>query len=105
MLNVLPPDAVTRVSDYVPEVVAYIEQIMANGYCYEANGSVYFDTAAFAAGGMSYGKLDPSKVAAGTADDASRSLRRGEGKKDGAGSGVPAFPVPSLLEHMVDMTQ
>ena len=49
-------------SDYVPEVVAYIEQIMANGYCYEANGSVYFDTAAFAAGGMSYGKLDPSKV-------------------------------------------
>ena len=62
MLNVLPPDAVTRVSDYVPEVVAYIEQIMANGYCYEANGSVYFDTAAFAAGGMSYGKLDPSKV-------------------------------------------
>ena len=27
MLNVLPPDAVTRVSDYVPEVIAYIEQI------------------------------------------------------------------------------
>ena len=56
------PNQVTRVSDYVPEVVAYIEQIMANGYCYEANGSVYFDTAAFTAAGMSYGKLDPSKV-------------------------------------------
>ena len=36
MLNVLPPDAVTRVSDYVPEIIAYIEQIMRNGYCYEA---------------------------------------------------------------------
>merc|ERR1719310_2761025 len=46
-LNVLAPDAVTRVSDYVPEVITYIETIMANGYCYEANGSVYFDTAAF----------------------------------------------------------
>ena len=43
----LPPDAITRVSDYVPEIVAYIEAIQANGFCYEAGGSVYFDTAAF----------------------------------------------------------
>ena len=44
-----PPlqDAITRVSDYVPEIVAYIEAIQANGFCYEAGGSVYFDTAAF----------------------------------------------------------
>ena len=34
-LNVLPPDAVTRVTDYVPEIIAYIEQIMDNGFCYE----------------------------------------------------------------------
>ncbi len=40
-------DAITRVSDYVPEIVAYIEAIQANGFCYEAGGSVYFDTAAF----------------------------------------------------------
>lgn len=67
-LNVLPPDAVTRVSDYVPEVIAYIERIMENGYCYEAGGSVYFDTAAFSsAPSKRYGKLDPSKVAAGQA--------------------------------------
>jgi len=61
-LNVLPPDAVTRVSDYVPEIIAYIERILTNSYCYEANGSVYFDTAAFAKAGLKYGKLDPSKV-------------------------------------------
>ena len=30
-LNVLPPDAVTRVSDYVPEIIKYVERIMANG--------------------------------------------------------------------------
>ena len=67
-LNVLPPDAVTRVTDYVPEVIAYIQQIMDNGYCYESNGSVYFDTAAFSsADGKTYGKLDPTKVRAGQA--------------------------------------
>lgn len=51
-LNVLPPDAVTRVSDYLPEIISYIQTIMANGYCYEANGSVYFDTAAFRSAGL-----------------------------------------------------
>ena len=62
-LNVMPPDAITRVSDYVPEVIAYIEGIMANGYSYESNGSVYFDTDAFRdAPQKTYGKLDPSKV-------------------------------------------
>ena len=48
-LNVLAPDAITRVSDYVPEVIAYIETIMNNGFCYEAGGSVYFDTVSFSA--------------------------------------------------------
>lgn len=42
-LNVELPDAITRVSDYVPEIVTFIEKIIANGYGYESNGSVYFD--------------------------------------------------------------
>ncbi|XP_035891839.1 cysteine--tRNA ligase, cytoplasmic [Anopheles stephensi] len=46
-LNVLQPDVLTRVSEYVPQIVAYIEQIIANGLAYEANGSVYFDVAGF----------------------------------------------------------
>ncbi|EOD04635.1 cysteine--tRNA ligase [Emiliania huxleyi CCMP1516] len=64
-LNVRPPDAVTRVTDYVPEIVSYIETIARNGYCYEANGSVYFDTAAFTSSeGKVYGKLvDASALA------------------------------------------
>ena len=67
-LNVLPPSAITRVSDYVPEIISYIEKIGENGFCYEANGSVYFDTVAFNSDETKrYGKLDPSKVAAGQA--------------------------------------
>ncbi|XP_059166910.1 cysteine--tRNA ligase, cytoplasmic-like isoform X2 [Physella acuta] len=46
-LNVLPADVLTRVSEYIPEVVEYIQKIITNGYAYESNGSVYFDTTAF----------------------------------------------------------
>merc|ERR1719510_2865756 len=42
-LNVLPADCLTRVSEYVPEVVDFIEKIIGQGYGYESNGSVYFD--------------------------------------------------------------
>lgn len=59
-LNVLPADVLTRVSEYVPEIVEYIKKIMDNGYGYESNRSVYFDTAAFdAAEGHSYAKIVP----------------------------------------------
>ena len=46
-LGVLPPDVMTRVSEYVPEIVRYIETIIARGYANASNGSVYFDTAAY----------------------------------------------------------
>ncbi|XBW37312.1 hypothetical protein QEN19_002894 [Hanseniaspora menglaensis] len=47
-LNVRSASITTRVSEYVPEIVAYVEQIVANGYAYPTkDGSVYFDTAKF----------------------------------------------------------
>ncbi|KAJ8984870.1 hypothetical protein NQ317_002709 [Molorchus minor] len=46
-LNVLRPNVLTRVSDYMPEIVSYIAKIIENGFGYVANGSVYFDVAAF----------------------------------------------------------
>ena len=46
-LNILAPDAVTRVSEFIPEIIEYIEVIAKNGFAYESNGSVYFDTNAF----------------------------------------------------------
>lgn len=61
-LNVARPSAVTRVSEYIPDIIKYIQGIADNGFCYETEGSVYFDTAAFAASGKRYGKLEPTQL-------------------------------------------
>jgi cysteinyl-tRNA synthetase len=46
-LNVLRADVVTRVTEYVPQIAKFVERIMQKGFAYEAEGSVYFDIAAF----------------------------------------------------------
>lgn len=46
-LNVMRPNVLTRVSEYVPEIIEFIKRIIENGMAYESNGSVYFDVAAF----------------------------------------------------------
>ncbi|XP_059060024.1 cysteine--tRNA ligase, cytoplasmic-like [Achroia grisella] len=46
-LNVLPPDVLTRVSEYVPQIVKFIEKILENNLAYESNGSVYFNVGEF----------------------------------------------------------
>lgn len=61
-LNVIRPDFLTRVSEYIPEVIEYIATIIKNGFAYESSGSVYFDTASFKKNGHNYGKLEPSSV-------------------------------------------
>eukprot|EP00088_Acartia_fossae_P053202 TRINITY_DN6041_c0_g1_i1.p1 TRINITY_DN6041_c0_g1~~TRINITY_DN6041_c0_g1_i1.p1 ORF type:complete len:765 (-),score=209.10 TRINITY_DN6041_c0_g1_i1:573-2867(-) len=46
-LNVMSADCLTRVSEYVPEIVQYIQQIIERNYAYESKGSVYFDVKQF----------------------------------------------------------
>jgi cysteinyl-tRNA synthetase len=60
-LRVRRPDTLTRVTEYVPEIVTFVEQIVANGYGYAlADGSVYFDTNAFdSKPNHFYAKLEP----------------------------------------------
>jgi cysteinyl-tRNA synthetase len=59
-LNVRPPDLLTRVSEYVPEIIEFVLGIVKNGFGYESGGSVYFDTIAFDRHpDHSYAKLEP----------------------------------------------
>ena len=58
-LNVLRPDAITRVTEYVPRIVSFIEGIISKGFAYEANASVYFDIDAFEKAGNVYARLRP----------------------------------------------
>ncbi|GBM57479.1 Cysteine--tRNA ligase, cytoplasmic [Araneus ventricosus] len=59
-LNVLQPDEVTRVTEYIPEIISYVQKIIDNDLAYESNGSVYFDTIKFdQMPNHFYGKLVP----------------------------------------------
>ncbi|KAG9009680.1 hypothetical protein FRB94_011685 [Tulasnella sp. JGI-2019a] len=50
-LRIQPADTVTRVTEYVPEIVTFVERIVKNGYAYATDdGSVYFDTRKFDGG-------------------------------------------------------
>ncbi|CAG0887603.1 unnamed protein product [Darwinula stevensoni] len=73
-LNVLPPDVVTHVSEYIPEIIDYIQEVVRRGFGYESHGSVYFDVAAFDSHpNHHYAKLVPE------AYGDSQALQEGEG--------------------------
>ncbi|KAF6262603.1 tRNA synthetases class I (C) catalytic domain-containing protein [Scenedesmus sp. NREL 46B-D3] len=61
-LGVRCPDVLTRVVEFLPEIIAYVQRIVDNGMGYESNGSVYFDTVKFREAGHVYGKCKPSSV-------------------------------------------
>jgi cysteinyl-tRNA synthetase len=52
-LNCLRPDISPRASGHIPEQIALVQTLLAKGYAYKANGSVYFDVSKF----KDYGKL------------------------------------------------
>ncbi|TIB82645.1 hypothetical protein E3Q22_00090 [Wallemia mellicola] len=89
-LNVEKPDTLTRVSEYVPEIITFVEKIISNGFAYSSSdGSVYFDTKAFdgakSKNGFehSYAKLQPwSKGIKELIEEGEGSLSSGTGKKN-----------------------
>jgi len=32
-----------RISEYIPEIITFVQRIIDNGLAYESNGSIYFD--------------------------------------------------------------
>ncbi|KIJ54675.1 hypothetical protein M422DRAFT_24582 [Sphaerobolus stellatus SS14] len=46
-LRVLPPDTLTRVTEYLEEIVDFVKKLIDRGFAYEIDGSVYFDTRAY----------------------------------------------------------
>lgn len=67
-LHVEPPNAITRVSEHMSEIIGYVEKIQANGFAYESSdgSGVYFHTKQL---GDEYGKLDPMRNAHVSASD------------------------------------
>eukprot|EP01080_Neovahlkampfia_damariscottae_P000663 gene663-8164_t len=77
-INVRRPTAITRVTEYVPNVISFIEKIIENGYAYVSNESVYFDTKKYAeAPNHIYAKLEPTAIT----DDERRTEGEGEWNK------------------------
>lgn len=59
-LNVLDPEIITRATEFIPQMVAFIQRIIANGFAFSTDDeSVYFDIAAFAKAGHRYSILEP----------------------------------------------
>eukprot|EP00903_Cladosiphon_okamuranus_P021396 g19666.t1 len=104
-LGVRRPTVVTRVSEFIPEVLEYIQGIIDNGYAYESNGSVYFNVQAFDGKKChSYAKLLPEGVGNGELmAEGEGALSLGAGDKRSAGDfalwkrsreGEPFWPSP-----------
>ncbi|OAA41694.1 cysteinyl-tRNA synthetase [Metarhizium rileyi] len=85
-LNVLRPDVITRVTEYMPQIAKFVEQIVDKGFAYEAEGSVYFDIAAFQKAGNTYARLRPeSRNDKALQEEGEGSLSTNLGGKRGAG--------------------
>ncbi len=57
-LNVHPPEHRPKVTEEMDGIIAMIDGLVQNGFAYEKNGTVYFDTARF----EGYGKLSKKNI-------------------------------------------
>lgn len=55
-LDILAPGHLLKATDYVPQMVAWIERLVAGGHAYASDGSVYFRVSSFPAYGRLSGK-------------------------------------------------
>jgi cysteinyl-tRNA synthetase len=62
-LGVLPPDVEPRATGTIPEMIALIGRLIANGHAYEAEGHVLFSVASFARYGALSGRSRDEMIA------------------------------------------
>ncbi len=43
-LGIIPPDIITRVTQFIPQIIEFIEQMKKNNYTKEYDGSIYYDS-------------------------------------------------------------
>eukprot|EP01059_Diplonema_ambulator_P001714 TRINITY_DN11448_c0_g1_i1.p2 TRINITY_DN11448_c0_g1~~TRINITY_DN11448_c0_g1_i1.p2 ORF type:complete len:713 (+),score=360.42 TRINITY_DN11448_c0_g1_i1:171-2309(+) len=79
-LGVKEPDVLTRVTEYVPQIIEFIQTIISKGLAYESNGSVYLSISDFKKAGHDYRKLRPG------GDTTAEEMAEGEGALAGEAS-------------------
>ncbi|KAF3893685.1 Cysteinyl-tRNA synthetase [Trichophyton interdigitale] len=104
-LNVLDPDEITRVTEFMPEIVSFVERIIEHKFGYVTpDGSVYFDIENFEAAGNSYARLEPwNRNDANRQSEGEGSLSNKQAKKKSSAdfalwkaskAGEPSWPSP-----------
>ncbi|HWO93122.1 MAG TPA: cysteine--tRNA ligase [Methylomirabilota bacterium] len=58
LVNIRPADHNPRATQYVPQMIEIIEALIAKGYAYEVDGTVYYDIASF----PGYGRLSRNRT-------------------------------------------
>lgn len=69
LLNVQSPDHEPRATEYIKQMIAFVEELLVDEHAYEASGDVYFDVQSF----KDYGKLgkqDLEKLISGSREQA-----------------------------------
>jgi len=77
LLGIRPPDVLTRVTEYIPQIVDFVRKLVDDGHAYESNGSVYQSIDEFKRKGGCYRKLSPA--GADDVDTSEADMAEGEG--------------------------
>ena len=97
-LGVLPPSVEPRATGFVTQMVDYMQRLIDAGFAYPADGSVYFDVAAWTkAEGSDYGSLSGNKVEEMEQGEGEDSAKRGPqdfALWKAAKPGEPSWPTP-----------
>ncbi|MGQ7869731.1 cysteine--tRNA ligase [Sunxiuqinia sp. sy24] len=94
-LNVLPPSIEPRATGHIIEQIETVEKILAAGYAYESNGSVYFDVEKYAKD-YPYGELSGRKI-----EDLQANTRQLDGQNEKRSSLDFAIWKKAMPEHIM----